>query len=279
MITLFKYEGSDNDKYTYGDIYGIYQETWQKIHSINEWQMLSPIARENIFLNCAEYLPNIDILNGFTPFSLITYDNVDNQKELNISFVPKNQLLIAKDLINLDQINRILAININTIETDGDIYVLVTNGIKDIDDNIIYYTYDFIDNNSIFINEWKPVLKVKDNQYTYINDNTYVEFNKLSTSLEKFHTLTVKDLLLISPEYIEKLFPTMEQAQLGFAFLFVPKKETAELKINSINIDVEVKGIWESTQLGVDYTYNYPDSTHININIKNKGKYKINYYS
>ena len=279
MITLFKYEGLDNDKYAYGDIYGIYQGIWQKIHSMNEWQMLSPIARENIFLNCADYSPDIDILNDFTPFSLITYANDDQQKELNIGFIPKNQLLIAKDFINLDRINKILAIDINTIEIDGDIYILITNGIKDIDDNIIYYTYKFVNNNGIFINEWKPILKVKDNQYKYIDDNIYVEINKLSTSIEKFNTLTSKDLLLISPEYIEKLFQNMEQAQLGFAFLFVPKKETAELKINNINIDVEMKGIWESTQLGIDYTYNYPDSTHININIKNKGKYKINYYS
>jgi len=278
MITLFKYEGQDTDKYTYGDIYGIYQGKWQKIHSFNEWQMLSPINRENIFLECADYLPDISILNNFAPFSLMTYANNDEQKELNIDIIPKNQILMMKDFINLDRINKILSININTIEENGNIYVLLTNGIIN-EDNIYYYTYDFVNENGIFVNEWRPIIKVKDNQYTLINNNTiYTDLNKLVENINILDTLTIRDLLLISPEYIEKLFFNTDQLQLGFAFIYASKKENAKLQVNSINIEAEVKGIWESTQLGVDYTYCYPDSTHININIKNKGKYKINYF-
>ena len=298
MQTLFKYEGKTNSKYNYGDIYGIYQNKWQKIHSLDEWQMLSPINKENIFKNCSSSLPDETILNEFIPFSIITYANDDKQRKLNISFIPKDQLLIMKDLISLDQINRILSINIHTVESNGYIYILITNGIQDEDNNLIYYTYDFVNDNGVLTNSWRPILQVtEDGQYSFIinniaynlttdssTDSVFIidnEYHNLLVNTENLGKLIARDLITISPEYLDQLFYNMNESKLGFAFLYVPLGENANanLQVCDIDMEIEAKGIWESTQLGVDYTYSYPDSTHININIKNKGKYKINYYS
>ena len=130
MYILFKYEGSSNDKYTYGDIYGIYQGKWQYIHSLDEWMILSSLNKEYIFKQCSSEMPDKQILNDFIPFSILVYADNDNQRQFNIDFIPKQQLLVMKDLINLNQVDRILSITVNTIEINGLIYILVTNGIK-----------------------------------------------------------------------------------------------------------------------------------------------------
>ena len=258
--------------------------------------MLSPINKENIFKNCSSSLPDETILNEFIPFSIITYANDDKQRKLNISFIPKDQLLIMKDLISLDQINRILSINIHTVESNGYIYILITNGIKDEDNNLIYYTYDFVNDNGVLTNSWRSILQVtEDGQYSFIinniaynlttdssTDSVFIidnEYHNLLVNTENLGKLIARDLITISPEYLDQLFYNMNESKLGFAFLYVPINENANLQVCDIDMEIEAKGIWESTQLGVDYTYSYPDSTHININIKNKGKYKINYYS
>ena len=69
-----------------------------------------------------------------------------------------------------------------------------------------------------------------------------------------------------------------EKTQLGFAFIL--STTTSQSKIQPINvlIEAEVKGTWDSTKLGEDYTYSYPDNSSIIVTIKNAGKYKINYF-
>lgn len=264
MYTLFKYEGKTNDKYSYGDIYGLYQGKWQYIHSFEEWQILSAINKEHVFLQCSQEMPTKQILNDFIPFSMLTYNNDDKQLEFDIDFIPKLQLIVMKDLINLDQIDRILSIDINATEINGLIYILLTNGIKN-ENNIKYYTYKFKDNNNLPLNLWIPILETNGTNHFYL-DST----NK---------GLTIEEVRNLSAEDIDKLFTDINKSKLGFTFLYVPLRENAQLQINNIDLVVNAKGIWESTQVGVDYTYNYPDNSHININIKKKGKYKINYFA
>ena len=51
------------------------------------------------------------------------------------------------------------------------------------------------------------------------------------------------------------------------------------LTIKNVILTTETKGIWESTVLGLDYTYAYPNDTTLAVTIKKAGIYKINYYA
>lgn len=266
MYTLFKYEGETNNKYTKGDIYGIYQNKWQRVHTFNEWKLLSAINKQKIFLNCSEEMPDGKTLTEFAPFSMLTYSTNQKTKSFNINFIPKNQLLIMKSLFSLNRVNRLLQIDVNTVETNGIIYILITNGIKDENDCITFYTYKSVDENNLLVNEWIPVLKFDGVNYSYINDN--------------FGDLTKHKLSKLEREELDILFANKDNIQLGFAFLFKPTgADFPNMNVLDITIKADIKGRWDSTQLGIDYTYSYLDDSSVTITFKKPGKYKINYFN
>ena len=264
--TLFKYEGTTNSKYTRGDIYGIYQGKWQRVHTFDEWKMLTAANKLAVFLDCSDDMPDGKTLTDFTPFSMLTYSTAEETKKFNINFIPKNQLLIMKSIFNLTNINRILNIEIDSMEVNGIIYILLTNGIVDENNKLTYYTYQSIDENSMPVNQWKPVLQFDGSAVEYITEN------------QDFGDLTKHKLAQLTREELDLLFANTQELKLGFAFLFKSIGPNLQLRVNEIILNTDVKGQWNSTQLGVDYTYCYPDDSSMTITFKAKGKYKINYF-
>lgn len=280
--TIFRYEGPTNENYTAGDIYGIYHGKWQRIHSWNEWLILTPLNKQNIFYEVGDKIPTGEELTAFAPFSMLSYSLEERQQAFDINFIPKNQLVIMKDFFNISRFNRILNIKINVEEVEGLIYIALANGTTTSEDYKIFYTFKHLDENSNIINKWIPVLKVKDKDYHFIDEN-FME-KEYTNDINILGDLTSYKLAQLDTVELDPLLnaasninPCGATNELSFAFLFVPKRENAQLKIYDINLHTDIKGIWESTQLGVDYTYTYPDETSIEITIKNPGKYKINY--
>lgn len=270
--TIFRYEGETNDNFTNGDIYGIFNNKWQKIYSRNEWAELSALNKQEVFNQITDF-PSGEILTNFAPFSMLHYSDNEKQKYFNINYIPKNQLLIMKDFIDIKRFNRILNIQVNTVEINGLIYITLTNNK---DDEITFFSFNE--------GKWIPTLKFNLENYYFID----IEGNKLENiypDIDKFGDLTNTKLSNLTSENLDLLLnPTHNQSAkeinaLGFAFLFIPKDANANLSIKDIIINTDIKGTWDSTVLGVDYTYSYPDDSSIKIIIKQSGKYKINYMS
>lgn len=346
--TLFRFEGNTNNNYTYGDIYGMLDGAWQRIHSKSEWNLLNAYNKQNIFRRITG-IPSGDILTKFAPFSLLNYSINDQQKYFNINYIPKPQLIIMKDFINLSRFNRILNIEINTTEINGLIYVVIANGniIRDanilnyitadnsimaidefndgtidtdtnvmsvntnegqynnihfvidnssinsnlLNDNIIFYTLKTVNENNVYVNKWTPAICYNNEKYFFINsDTTSLDEIQQNINTDIFGKLTCKQLQKLEPQEIDKLLNITDTAnynkvideqnninKLGFAFLFVPFDNDAQLYINNIIIHTDMNGIWESTAVNVDYKYSYPDDSSIAITFLNAGKYKINY--
>lgn len=230
--------------------------------------MLSSKNRQKIFLECNEnMLPSGEILTKFAPFSMLTYSTDQAVRQFNINFIPKDQILIMNSIIDLHRVNRILHINIHSMEVNGLIYVLLTNGILDENGLMTFFTYKFVDENNLSVNQWIPLLKSDGINYMFLTEN------------QDFGNLTPYKLSTLNQDELDIIFANQpDDLKIGFAFLFHPIDVNPQLRVNEIVVNTDAKGIWNSTKLGEDYTYCYLDDSTLSITFNKPGKYKINYF-
>ena len=213
--TLFRYEGTTNNDYSYGDIYGMLRGVWQRIHSREEWNILNGHNKQNIFKQITG-IPSGEVLTKFAPFSILNYSNNDYQKYFNINYVPKPQLIIMKDFINLSRFNRILKIEINTTETNGLIYVAIANGNIIRDANILNHIT--VENNIMAIDELDDgtidtdtnVMSINTNEGNYddvrfLIDNSSINSNLLDDNIIFYTFKSVNENNIYTNKWVPSL--------------------------------------------------------------------------
>ena len=272
MPTLFVYEGETNDKYTNGDVYGVLGNHWTKIHTRNEWQILSPFNKQDVFLQVGDKMPTNEELTNFAPFRMLHYSTTDTNKQFSIDFIPKDQLIILTDGINVHKFSKIKKLFIDHVSNKGRIYVMVANGDK-YQDHDIYYTYTHSPLDEDDTNEWVPCLLVNDqNEYILVDSRCDRLENQSLNNLKK---LSLEEFNILEEAVFAELLKSSDTIKLSF--LFAPLEKDSQLQIKNVTIYTDLQGMWESTQVGIDYTYAYPDSETLLISFKESGKYKINY--
>ena len=71
------------------------------------------------------------------------------------------------------------------------------------------------------------------------------------------------------------LIGTNGSKKLRFGYYLEVSSTSDVVETDALTMQVDMNGAWELTNVGVAYTYNYPDSDTINVKLISNGDYRI----
>lgn len=192
-------------------------------------------------------MPSIEELRKISPFRIVRYcDNVDFLLGTTLTAIPKTQLVMPEGLLsitNYENINRVTIAN--TISGKGNCKMAVTV------DNKTFQIYDKLKR------QWEPITSMT-------ADNLLAK----GMSITDIEGLTKTEWGVITNN--------CKADGLGFAYALDITDSTDACKIDTLTMNVDMRGTWQGATLNTDYSYTY-NNTLLTVTILQDGSYKINY--
>lgn len=209
----------------------------------DSWTALTDAEKKALFEGTNYLKPSVDEIKSLGDFKCLVYSDNSDAK-FKLTGVPNDQLVLPSGLISMLSFDGINNISLaNTVSTNGIIKMAVTL------DKSIYYTYDSTNS------KWNSISPTAD--------------DLLANGMAPTQIATVNrkawDSLVGSSETI------------GFAYLLSESAETDVVKVDTLTMNVDMKGSWVKATHNTDYTYAYTTNRSLTVDLLTTGDFKINY--
>ena len=212
--------------------------SWQILAT--DWNSLTDAEKEALFKGTNHQLPTIAELTALGKFKVAIYDDYSTQHKYQIKAVPFNQVVKPVKLISTKSFNNIDSITISSlVSTDAILKIAVTTDLKD------YKVY----NSST--GEWDVISDIETE-------------GRIPSDIASIPS-SAWDILLKESEGI------------GFEYFMSIENISDVCKTDSLTLQVDMKGSWQSALKGTDFNYGYPANDQLKVVLLKDGSYKINY--
>ena len=209
----------------------------------DSWTALTDAEKKSLFEGTNYLKPSLDDVKALGDFKCLVYSDNENAK-FKLTGVPNDQLVLPSGLISMLSFDGINSISLaNTISGGGIIKMIVTL------DKTIYYTYDFTNS------KWNSISPTA----------TDVATNGLIPAQMATIPRKAWDSLVGSSETI------------GFGYLLSETAATDVVKVDTLTMNVDMKGSWVKATHNTDYTYAYTTNRSLTVDLLTNGDFKINY--
>lgn len=203
-----------------------------------DWDSLSNDEKESLFKGTNYQLPTIDELKNLGEFKVAIYDDYNTQHKYQIKAVPLDQTVKPIKLISTKSFNSIDSITISSsASSNAIIKVAVTTDLK------TYKVYNGT--------EWVEI--------------TDISADGMIPSAVNALNNSAWDILLKESEGI------------GFEYFLAMQATSDTCKTDSLSLQVDMKGSWQSALKGTDFNYAYTANDQLKVTLLKDGSYKINY--
>ena len=212
--------------------------SWQVLAT--DWSSLTDAEKESLFKGTNYQLPTIAELTTLGKFKVAIYDDYSTQHKYQIKAVPLNQVVKPVKLISTKSFNNIDSITISSlVSTDAILKIAVTTDLKD------YKVY----NSST--GEWDVISDIETE-------------GRIPSDIASIPSIAW-DILLKESEGI------------GFEYFMSIENISDTCKTDSLTLQIDMKGSWQSALKGTDFNYGYPANDQLKVVLLKDGSYKINY--
>ena len=212
--------------------------SWQVLAT--DWSSLTDAEKESLFKGTNYQLPTIAELTTLGKFKVAIYDDYSTQHKYQIKAVPLNQVVKPVKLISTKSFNNIDSITISSsVSTNAILKIAVTTDLKD------YKVY----NSST--GEWDVISDIETE-------------GRIPSDIASIPS-SAWDILLKESEGI------------GFEYFMSIENISDVCKTDSLTLQVDMKGSWQSALKGTDFNYGYPANDQLKVVLLKDGSYKINY--
>lgn len=199
-------------------------------------------AQKIAMFNDTNYkIPTISQLKTLTmPIKAVSYCDDTTSKACKLNAVPKDQLVLPKNLINLSSIEHINSVTVTASESGtGKVRIAITKG------NNVWYMFDRL--NFVQIGNTASDFLADGNTASEINNITQAQWDSFGAD------------------------------EIGFGYVLHIENTTDVANVDNLSMSVLAKGSWNKAVYGTDYTYGYPANNTLRVDILADGDYKINY--
>lgn len=212
--------------------------SWQILAT--DWNSLTDAEKESLFKGTNYQLPTIAELTALGKFKVAIYDDYSTQHKYQVKAVPLNQVVKPVKLISTKSFNNIDSVTISSsVSTDAVLKVAVTTDLKD------YKVY----NSST--GEWDVISDIETD-------------GSLPSDIAAVPSSAWNILL-------------KESEGIGFEYFMSIENISDVCKTDSLTLQVDMKGSWQSALKGTDFNYGYPANDQLKVVLLKDGSYKINY--
>ena len=205
-----------------------------------DWSSLTDAEKESLFKGTNYQLPTIAELTALGTFKVAIYDDYSTQHKYQIKAVPFNQVVKPVKLISTKSFNNIDSITISSsVSTNAVLKIAVTTNLMD------YKVY----NSST--GEWDVISDIETE-------------GRIPSDIASIPS-SAWDILLKESEGI------------GFEYFMSIENISDVCKTDSLTLQVDMKGSWQSALKGTDFNYGYPANDQLKVVLLKDGSYKINY--
>ena len=212
--------------------------SWQVLAT--DWSSLTDSEKEALFKGTNYQLPTIAELTALGKSKVAIYDDYSTQHKYQMKAVPFNQVVKPVKLISTKSFNNIDSITIyNSVSTNAVLKIAVTTDLMD------YKVY----NSST--GEWDVISDIETE-------------GRIPSDIASIPS-GAWDILLKESEGI------------GFEYFMSIENISDVCKTDSLTLQVDMKGSWQSALKGTDFNYGYPANDQLKVVLLKDGSYKINY--
>lgn len=202
----------------------------------DNWESLTDDEKVALFQNVTTDIPSITDLQAMGKVKIVSLTENKSIAEIILTGVPKRTVVIPKDIFSVDSFATINSMTLNC-NLSGAGQV----GVAVTKDLETYYIFD---------NEWKVI---------DVNNDAFMTPTQLSA--------------LTSAEWKTLLG---DDTTLGIAYSLELSDTTDKADIDSLTLNVDMKGTWTKAIYGDEYTYEYSNKS-LQVDILKDGTYKVNY--
>lgn len=202
----------------------------------DNWESLTDDEKVALFQNVTTDIPSITDLQAMGKVKIVSLTKNKSIVGVTLTGVPKRTVVIPKDIFSVDSFATINSMTLNC-NLSGAGQV----GVAVTKDLKTYYIFD---------NEWKVI---------DVNNDAFMTPTQLSA--------------LTSAEWKTLLG---DDTTLGIAYSLELSDTTDKADIDSLTLNVDVKGTWTKAIYGDEYTYEYFNKS-LQVDILKDGSYKVNY--
>ena len=202
----------------------------------DNWESLTDDEKVALFQNVTADIPSISDLQAMGKVKIISFVENESVVDVFLNGVHKRTVVIPKDVFSVDSFAMINSMTLNCNLSGGG-----QVGVAITKDLETYYVFD---------NGWKVI---------DVNNDAFMTPIQLST--------------LTSAEWKTLLG---DDTTLGIAYSLELSDITDKADIDSLTLNVDMKGTWAKAIYGDEYTYAYSNKS-IQVDILKDGSYKINY--
>lgn len=224
------------------NVYGVVNSTFSLLSS--SWSTEGDSSKIGFFTSTNRAVATVQNLTTINPFSILSYSDIPGPTTYSVKAVPYDKLFIPKALISIQSLDGIdIMTPVYNSTGNAVIRFIITK------DLITYYTYNFT------TESWDVI------------DHT-------SLTTVKASGILASQLSTISRAKWDLM---TTGAGLAIGYLLAQESTTETNYIDSLAIQVDMKGSWDKAIHGTDYTYGYPQNNLLRVKLLTTGDYKINY--
>lgn len=210
----------------------------------DDWTALSDSEKIALFTATEGEVPTVDELKTIGKFKIMSYAEDNDTPLCVVSAVPKEQIILPKSLINLHAYETVHSIAMtSTVASDtASVKVAFT---KDLESYIVY------------------------DKATA----TWIDADISSVDTFTAAGMDISDVAGIPEEKVNEL------GMNGFAvaLLMSVTDITDTCTVSALTLNVDKKATWNKAVYGTDFTYGYPNTDVLEVQLLTDGSYKINY--
>lgn len=209
----------------------------------NNWNGLSDQDKKKIFLSAQQELAPAIELQDLGKFKVLTYLESDIQPRYVLKAIPKDHLIVPKELISLDNIEGVDKVTVKVnLSGQGTCKVIVTTNLE---------------------------------TFQTLKDGVWVEIDHTDITAIAADGINAAQLSAITRIEWDAL--ASGKGGIGFAYLPSIEDITDVCEIDKLELTVDMKGSWRKALHGTDYDYEYPTNNLLSVTLLTNGDYKINY--
>ena len=210
----------------------------------DDWTALSDSEKVALFTATEGEVPTIDELKTIGKFKIISYAEDNDIPLCVVSAVPKDQIILPKSLINLHAYETVHSIAMTSTVTSDTASVKVALT-KDLESYIVY------------------------------DKATATWIDADISSAENFanNGMDISDVAGIPETKVNEL--GMEGFAVALLMSTTSITDTCAVSVLTLNVDKKVP--WNKAVYGTDFTYGYPNTDVLEVQLLTDGSYKINY--
>ena len=215
----------------------------------NNFNSLSAIEQEALFANY-QHATSSDLV-GLSKFKVLNLSTANTNlfKTCNVVGIPNDSLVLPKSLFG-DSFNVINSITITDLISDitnAKIRYIVTK------DLVNYYYFD-------------------------ITTQLWVKLSTLDSATALTQGMTTSTINSLTATNWGNFYDSANDTDgIGIGFVFSETATTQITQIDTLAVNVDIRGMWNKAVHGTDYNYGYSGNKTLRISLLSNGSYKINY--